>query len=435
MAKKRKTKHQKNLPKSTQDTTEGCLNNEKLKESRENKGFTQKEVAEATDISVQTLSRLEQKPSAVGTKTLVKLAKCYGVSCGSLLGEERLGKEDGFEGQKELIALGNRFLKLLSEKAKHDPKKLLNIFISLLEGDPKKLARMDGRVADEEKIFGCWWSVLAKYEKAEWSRMAERAEELRGLAEELGRPHLAVVGRAYKAQALCRTGSDADLKKAYRELAMIPEDSYEYESGLIKRLLAEVLRRQGNLDEAIKMCERAEKVMEKQNRDDVLSKLELVKLKRYIGTLYSRKAREMKEEQKPNWKVNMKKGDTYFDKCDALIKNLKKELPREAMVEEMLLAFSKARHHEIREDFEKSFNSAQHALKLAQKNEEEEYCAEVTMFLVNTSMQLGEKRKDDAVKYYASLLTLRKYQNPRLQRYWDDWVRPHISELSEWAKN
>ncbi len=411
------------------NTALGLLDNEKLRELRKKRGLTQIGLEEAAEIDVQTISRLERSPCKASTETLVKLARFFDVPCGLLLGQASADVVDYYEGQPEFVVQVNRFLRLLSEKAKHQPSELLNVFCALLEADPERLISIPEAMLKEEKVFGLWWSILAAYEKADWVRMSVKAEELKQLAEELHRPFLVAVARAYKAQALCQMDTEAELVQAKGELDMVPKDSQLFESALIYRLRAKVLRRQDKIREALEMCNEAKHIMDKAGRDDVLFLLEKVKLMRYLGVLNSRVARQMGDEHGTAWQKHMMESNKYFEGCETAIKDLANELPREAKVEEMLLAFTKARDFEIHGQFEDAYDSAWRALNLAQKNHEEGYSAGVKMFLVHICTQLG--RKDEAAEYFGSLLPLSKYRNGRLKRYCQKWVVPNKDRLSE----
>lgn len=411
------------------NTALGLLDNKKLRELRKKRGLTQIGLEDAAEIDVQTISRLERSPCKASTETLVKLARYFDVPCGFLLGEASADVVDYYEGQPEFIAQVNRFLRLLSEKAKHQPSELLNVFCALLEADPERLISVPEAMLKEERVFGLWWSILAAYEKADWVRMSTKAEDLKQLAEELHRPFLVAVARAYKAQALCQMGTEAELVQAKGELDMVPKDSQLFESAVIYRLRAKVLRRQNKVREALEMCNKAKQIMDKAGRDDVLFLFEKVKLMRYLGVLNSRVARQMGDDHDAAWQKHMMEGNKYFEECETAIKDLEKELPREAKVEEMLLAFTKARHFEIYGQFKDAYDSALQALELAQENHDDDYYAEVKMFLVHICTQL--RRKGEAAEYFGSLLPLSKHSTERLKRYCRKWVVPYKDRLSE----
>jgi transcriptional regulator with XRE-family HTH domain len=55
--------------------------NERLKELREKAGLTQEGLARAADISLSSVSKLEQNPTDPSWSTVQSLAKALGVDC------------------------------------------------------------------------------------------------------------------------------------------------------------------------------------------------------------------------------------------------------------------------------------------------------------------------------------------------------------------
>lgn len=64
------------------------MNGAKLKDLRRRKGVTQREVAESTGLTKETVDALENGRSSNPTlETLKRLAECYGVGIADLLDE------------------------------------------------------------------------------------------------------------------------------------------------------------------------------------------------------------------------------------------------------------------------------------------------------------------------------------------------------------
>ena len=64
------------------------MNGAKLKDLRRRKGVTQREVAESTGLTKETVNALENRRSSNPTlETLKRLAECYGVGIADLLDE------------------------------------------------------------------------------------------------------------------------------------------------------------------------------------------------------------------------------------------------------------------------------------------------------------------------------------------------------------
>jgi transcriptional regulator with XRE-family HTH domain len=79
---------------------------ENLRRLRENKGYMQKDVAEALDIAPNTLSGYESDKRSPDSKTLIKLAEFYNTTVDELLGtasdEVRILSKTYFSFAKEL---------------------------------------------------------------------------------------------------------------------------------------------------------------------------------------------------------------------------------------------------------------------------------------------------------------------------------------------
>ena len=65
-----------------------------IKELREEKGYTQKELADLMQVSFQTISKWETGANYPDITHIPKLADIFGVSAGVLLGMEPLRKEE-----------------------------------------------------------------------------------------------------------------------------------------------------------------------------------------------------------------------------------------------------------------------------------------------------------------------------------------------------
>jgi transcriptional regulator with XRE-family HTH domain len=409
----------------------GCIICERLRDLREKRGLTQKKLAHETRIHFQTVSRLERVPSRVGTDTLVELAKFFDVPCGYLVGEEKIDIGSQLEGHPDFVAQAARFVELLRVRQAHKPTDLLKVFCAMLEADPTRLAQDKARMVNEEESFGLWWSALAAYERADWDSMILRAEQLKQLGERLGRPFLIAVGRVYKAQALCRRDREVDTATAYRELENVPEDSQLFESALVTRLRAKLLRRCGKVQEALELCEKAVRLMKENPRDDALYRLERTKLLRYLGVLHSRLAGQLEERHSPERTEHMKKAGEYLLKCEAAIEDLRSELHQEANIENMLVAFARACYLEIDERLKESFDAAKQAWNLAKANSEAPYATKVQMFLIHICVLLGYE--DEASRHCGNLLPLTQFQTGPFARQYKEWIVPHKDKISEWV--
>lgn len=60
----------------------------KLRKFRETRNLSRREVAESIDISIQSLERYESGKSEPNISTLIKLAKFFGVSVDTLIGND-----------------------------------------------------------------------------------------------------------------------------------------------------------------------------------------------------------------------------------------------------------------------------------------------------------------------------------------------------------
>lgn len=410
--------------------TTGYLNGARIRELRKKRGLRQEDVSRETGISLQTISRLERKSAVAGTNKLVKLANFFGVPYGYLLGEEAPRLSEYVAGRETRSGV-EKLLSMLSG-SRHKPAKMLEAFCAFLDADPQNLARSSGTMEEEEEILGLWWSIMSAYERGSWEYMISKAEALLRLGERLGCLHLVALARAYKAKAIRNTGTSTSLKEARQELEMIPKESDGFESALIDRLSAKVLAREGKLKEALAKCKRAEELMKKSSREDVLFLLEKTKLMRNIAVLNGRLARKDEADKDRAAKpIHIKEAEKYLDRCQDAIDNLSKYLKRGAKVERMLLAFAKARHFEIQSELEKALKSAKMALQFSEKLGEPGYGVRVKMFLVHVCMQLGYK--EEAARYYGSLLPLRKYRTGWFEHHYTRWLEPYEKRISEYA--
>jgi len=414
------------MPLQDKSVPVGCVVCERLRNLRSGrKNLTQKGLAKKIGIHFQTVSRLERSPSPVDTNTLVKLARFFDVPCGYLLGEEKVDMARHLQGDTEFVGEVARFLEVLVERQVHRPADMLKYLRMLAQADPSKV--VEGRMADEEQAFGLWWSLLAAYERGNWDEMIRRAEQLKEVGEKVGRPLLVAVAHAYKAQALCRRDRDIDIDAAQKELMLVPRNSEWFESALVTRLRAKVLRRQGCIKEALSLCEKAQRAIESCERDDALYYLERVKLHRYLGVLHSRLARESKNDQ--DLRRHLSKAAEYFEECEKTLAPLKAEIPREGLVEKMLLKFAWARHAEIPRDFEQSLKYGKEALGQALENRDEDYATKVRMFLLHISILLENEK--EALEHVKELMPLKQWKTGPLAQYYERWVKIHADELPQ----
>ncbi|MFC1783451.1 hypothetical protein ACFL02_07680, partial [Planctomycetota bacterium] len=359
--------------------------------------------------------------------TLVKLSDIYNVPCGYLLGEDFLKFED-YVGSPEVIAKITKLLRILSNKVRYSPTEVLEALCSFLEADPQKLGNSAGSMVEEEEIFGLWWSIMTAYKNGDWHCMIEKTDDLLRMSEKLGRPFLAAIARIYKAQAFRNFGGEENLEKAEKEFNMLPSDSNVFESALINRLKAKLLRRREKLAEAIDYCKKAENLTNASSRGDALFLLERVKLMRYIAVLHSRLAKMKGDHDNEDKSNHNSIADKYFKICEGAIRDLEKYHEQDAENEKMLLSFAKARHFYNLGKLEDSLKFAELSHEIATESKDENYAIKVKMYLVHILNEMN--LEDKALNYFATLLPKREYIKVEFKKRYEDWFRPYEKKLS-----
>jgi transcriptional regulator with XRE-family HTH domain len=100
----------------------------KVKDLRNEKGWSQKELAEKLDIHPVNMTRLEQGKSMPSVDTLIRLSDIFNVSIDYLLSDEVMQKDSAILKDKELL---EAFAKVerMEDKTKELVKEFLDAFI------------------------------------------------------------------------------------------------------------------------------------------------------------------------------------------------------------------------------------------------------------------------------------------------------------------
>ncbi len=77
----------------------------KFRKLREEKGFTQHQVADDMGVSISTISRLESNPSQLRFAYIIRLADYYEVSLGKLFSEYEKDSNDLFSEMRVQVSL------------------------------------------------------------------------------------------------------------------------------------------------------------------------------------------------------------------------------------------------------------------------------------------------------------------------------------------
>ena len=402
-----------------------------LRRLRANRELSRREVAQGAGVSLQTVARLELSLHSVPTTTdtLVQLANFFHVPCGYLLGES-FASIDGFGLSDELRKVLEKFITKLRGLG-NNPIETLGKLALLLETNKVELTS-EANISLEEEILGLWWSVVSAYQQGDWAMMITKSERLINIAESLGRMYLAAIGHAYKAKALRNKGGEGFLKSSEGELRDILATE-TYQSGLTCRMIGKVYSREGKHDEAMREYKKAEKFVSESKRSDALFFLEKTKLLRNIARSHDRLAVVAKEKgDKTGRDYHLNEAERYIVLCEESIKDLGKQIKREAEIEKMLLARCRAYHLELLGKLRAAIEEAEAALKKANDLGEKDYAARIRMILFHVLMELDDKER--AMYYFGSLFPLERYSRGRFAYHFERQVGPHILAIMEYIK-
>ncbi len=100
----------------------------KIKELRNEKGWSQKELAEKLNIHPVNMTKLEQGKNSPSLETVIKLSEIFNVSIDYLLSDELKKRESTILTDRELL---DAFAKIerMNEENKHIVKEFLDAFI------------------------------------------------------------------------------------------------------------------------------------------------------------------------------------------------------------------------------------------------------------------------------------------------------------------
>lgn len=131
--------------------------NEKLKELRIEKKFSQKDVAQSLGIDRTTYTKYETGKSEPDFETIKKLADFFGVSIDSLLGRDKKPKEETYQ-----VTLTEKDMKEIKRKAEGIKVAMINAVGLAFDGKPEDEETLAAVMAALEEGM-----ILAKKEAKE----------------------------------------------------------------------------------------------------------------------------------------------------------------------------------------------------------------------------------------------------------------------------
>lgn len=106
---------------------DGCLVGPNLRKIRQDKEFTIERLSELTDISVSTITQMEQGGRNLSMKNLYVLMDVYGVDANVILGIHEVKNEDSIDERLDQLSQNNK-------------EYLRNTFLYMIENVEKKVS-------------------------------------------------------------------------------------------------------------------------------------------------------------------------------------------------------------------------------------------------------------------------------------------------------